>query len=194
MHVAYHACIEQFLASCQRIAISHSRLIRPHVIRRACHLLSHRHRLHMLDILHASTTRLNSALQAGMARWCSLTSTNTTIFNKASCLSCRWTAGLYCPHLLCLITFFFFFSLSGGVRNWMEIYTQGLQHTCAPNLSYHLTSIRLRAFRLVASSYHTSVPFLIISYLLMYIVYPTAIYFELFSAASTLQPVSCSFL
>lgn len=50
MHVASMHALSNFSHLCQRIAIIES-LIRPHVIRRACHLLSHRHRLHMLDIL-----------------------------------------------------------------------------------------------------------------------------------------------
>lgn len=45
--------------------------------------------------------------------------------------------------------FFLFVSLSGGVRNWMEIYTQWLQHTRAP---YSHSTLLVFTFELLGLS------------------------------------------
>ena len=98
-----HARIEQFLASCQRIAISHSGLIRPHVIRRACHLLSHRQRLHMLDILHTST-RLYSMVCCARLR-----APQLLFLIRHLCLFCRMDSWASLPTLILFNHLFFFF-------------------------------------------------------------------------------------
>ena len=89
MHVAFmHALSNIRILPTHRYQSS----IRPHVIRQACHRLSHQ----------ASLARARHTAHLGQAehlvsRWdgllCSLPSTATTIFNKASCFH-RWTAGL----------------------------------------------------------------------------------------------------
>lgn len=120
-----HACTEQFLAFCQRIAIIKS-LIRPHVIRPACHLLSHRCRLHMLDILHAST-RLNS-LRTGMV-YCARLRAPQLLFliRHLAFLSDGGQLGSL-PTLICLITFFFFLFEWRSLELDGNIYPQAAAH------------------------------------------------------------------
>jgi hypothetical protein len=55
----------------------------------------------------------------------------------------------YCPHLTCLITFFIFFLSVAEFRNWMETYTQWLQHTRAP---YFHSTLLVSTFELLGSS------------------------------------------